>query len=108
MNNIYAMSDICTASSIREGFGLNLVEAMYCGLPVIASNNRGHSTVIRNGENGYLVDKGDVATFAQRIISLSNDINKRKQFVEVAEREKIKFSSDSITNRLYEILKTEL
>lgn len=108
VNNLYAMSDICTASSIREGFGLNLVEAMYCGLPVIASNNRGHSTVIRNGENGYLVDKGDVATFAQRIISLSNDINKRKQFVEVAEREKIKFSSDSITNRLYEILKTEL
>lgn len=108
VNNLYAMSDICTASSIREGFGLNLVEAMFCGLPVIASDNRGHATIIRDGENGYLVGKNDVETFAQRIISLSNDISIRKRFIKVANREKFKYSSDSITNRLFEILKGEL
>lgn len=108
VNKLYAMSDICTASSIREGFGLNLVEAMYCGLPVIASNNRGHATIIRNGENGYLVDKDDVETFAQRILSLSNDMSLRKQFIEIAQAEIFKYSSDSITEKIYEILRAEL
>ena len=108
VNNLYAMSDICTASSIREGFGLNLVEAMYCGLPVIASRNRGHATIIRDGENGYLVDLGDVAGFADKIVSLANDADIRKRFVEVANKEKTKFSSDTIVNKLYNILKREL
>lgn len=51
---LYA-SDVCTASSIREGFGINLVESMYCGLPVVATDNRGHRSIIIDGENGFLV-----------------------------------------------------
>lgn len=108
VNNLYAMSDICTASSIREGFGLNIVEAMYCGIPVIASENRGHSTIIRDGENGYLVEQGDVDTFADRILELVNDSAKRQRFVETANKEKSKYSSENITTRLFEILRNEL
>lgn len=108
VNNLYAMSDICTASSIREGFGLNLVEAMYCGIPIIASNNRGHATIIRDGENGYLVEQGDVDTFARRILKLADDNNQRKRFVEVADKEKSKYSSEKVTTRLLEILRDEL
>lgn len=108
VNNLYAMSDICTASSIREGFGLNLVEAMYCGVPIIASNNRGHATIIRNGENGYLVEKQDIDTFASRILSLVNDTNLRQRFIEIADQEKSKYSSEKVTTHLIEILQNEL
>lgn len=108
VNKLYAMSDICTASSIREGFGLNLVEAMYCGVPIIASKNRGHTTIIRDGENGFLVNLGDVDEFADKIVLLADNADIRKQFVEVASKEKIKFSSDTIVNKLYNILKGEL
>ncbi len=65
---LYQCSDICTASSIREGFGLNIVEAMASGLPVVATANRGHSSIIIDGENGYLVPLGDPAEFGNKIL----------------------------------------
>ena len=108
VNNLYAMSDICTASSIREGFGLNLVEAMYCGVPVIASNNRGHATIIRDGGNGFLVNLGDVNSFAKRILQLIDDEKLRQQFVDVAHKEKQKYASDNIVKKISEILNSEL
>jgi len=70
---LYASADICTPTSIREGFGLNLVEAMAMGLPVVATRNRGHETIIRDGDNGYLVEIGDSLTMANRIFSVMAD-----------------------------------
>jgi len=68
IENLYAMSDICTASSIREGFGINIVEAMASGLPVVATNNRGHVTIIRDGVNGLLVPLGKPELMAKKIL----------------------------------------
>lgn len=107
-NNLYAMSDICTASSIREGFGLNLVEAIYCGVPIIASNNRGHATIVRDGETGYLIKQGDVKRFADKMLSLANNRTLQKQFAENADKDKAKYSSEVITNRIKSILEKEL
>lgn len=78
IGELMAVSDICVASSIREGFGLNLVEAMYCGLPVVASRNRGHITVIRNGENGFLVDSAD--EMAQKVLKIIDDVSLKDKF----------------------------
>lgn len=76
---LYA-ADICTASSIREGFGINLVESMYCGLPVIATDNRGHKMIINDGENGYIVKLNDVEAFADRVSELIHHPDIRKKF----------------------------
>ncbi len=62
------MADVCVASSIREGFGVNLVEAMYCGLPVVATKNRGHEMIIEDGTNGYLVTINDTDSMSKRIL----------------------------------------
>lgn len=64
---LYAAADICTATSIREGFGLNLVEALASGIPVVATRNRGHVSIIQEAVNGYLVDIGDCKTMAECI-----------------------------------------
>jgi glycosyltransferase EpsD len=62
-------SDIGVASSLREGLPVNIMEAMACGLPIVAMDNRGHNELIRNGENGWLV-KGqkDLAVKLQVLI----------------------------------------
>lgn len=73
IGQLLCASDICVASSIREGFGINLVEAMYHGLPVVAVQNRGHSTVIQDGVNGFLVPLNDSDKMAERILEISND-----------------------------------
>ncbi len=69
---LLSMADVCVASSIREGFGINIVEALYCGLPVVATNNRGHKTIINNGINGYLVELNDAVEMKNKVELIMN------------------------------------
>jgi len=48
------LADLYVASSIREGLGLNLVEALLCGVPVLAKQNRGHNEIVVGNMNGFL------------------------------------------------------
>lgn len=70
-------SDVEIACSYREGLPMNMLEAMLCGKPVVASNNRGHREVICEGTNGYLVDADDTDAYADRVCRLfsATDIN---------------------------------
>lgn len=61
------LSDVLVTGSFREGLPVNVMEAMLCGKLVIASRNRGHRELIKEGENGYLVDADDAISFAERI-----------------------------------------
>ena len=108
VGNLYAMADLCTATSIREGFGLNLVEAMFCGLPVIATKNRGHVSIIRDGENGFLVDLDNEELFKERILQLLEDDVLRLKFVECGNGEKSKYSSDIVVSEIQKILEEHL
>lgn len=47
--------DLVVSASHREGLPLNIMEAMICGKPVIASDNRGHRELIKDNENGKLI-----------------------------------------------------
>lgn len=100
---LYDMADICVASSIREGFGLNIVEAMLCKRPVIATNNSGHASIINDGYNGFLVKLGASNIFADRIIRLTDDVKLRGQFVDNAYKDINKYSSFEILKKLKEI-----
>lgn len=53
---LFKISNLALSVSKREGLGLGVVEAMYSGIPVIASKNRGHIDIITDGVNGYLID----------------------------------------------------
>ena len=61
------------ACSYREGLPLNVLEAMLCGKPVVASDNRGHRELIGNGENGYIVMPDDVKGFAEAVCRILED-----------------------------------
>ena len=54
-----------------EGFGIVILEAGSCGLPVVASNLQGIRDAITDGKNGYLVGEGDVDGFLNRIRSIN-------------------------------------
>ncbi len=97
---LYA-SDICTASSIREGFGINLVEAMYCGLPVIATNNRGHKMIINNNKNGVLVKINDAESMGKAVAELIND---RDMYNRMSHFNVGKYECNYISNQLYDII----
>ena len=96
-------ADIAVASSIREGFGLNLIEAMYMGLPVVATDNRGHRMIIRDGENGYLVQVGESGKMASRILELAENPELRERF---ARSDVSRFGADIVSEQLVGILET--
>lgn len=62
--------DVSISCSKREGLPLNIVEAMLSGTPVVASENRGHRELIRDGKNGYLVSVNSIDTLAVRVLKL--------------------------------------
>lgn len=102
--NLYVTADICTPTSIREGFGINLVEAMYLKIPVVATINRGHITIINDGVNGFLADLDNEDLFAQRVLQLINDKELKQRIVKTAFDECEKYTCESIIKELEKII----
>ena len=72
------ISEMGVSCSIREGLGLNAIEAMLTGNPMVATHNRGHAELIHHGKTGFLVDINNVEEMASYIIRLLQD-NELKQ-----------------------------
>lgn len=81
---IYQNSGFLVLPSTNEYFGRTLLEAMACGLPVIASKLPGPSTIVQDGYNGFLVEPGNVEALAEKIGLLSKSPNLRKEMGERA------------------------
>lgn len=61
-------ADIFLAPTLREeGLPISVIEALACGLPVIAAAAGGVPTAIEEDQNGYLIPMGDVGALAERI-----------------------------------------
>jgi glycosyltransferase EpsD len=68
------IADVLVSCSKREGLPLNIVEAMLSGTPVVASVNRGHKELIRDGKTGFLVSVNDAQRMSERVLEvLMND-----------------------------------
>lgn len=68
--NFYKSSDIFVFPSFSEGFPKVLLEAMACGLPIIATNVDGNNELVIDGYNGYLVPPNDPDSIAGKVVSL--------------------------------------
>lgn len=69
----YQLSDVCVSSSRIEGLPFNIVEAMSVGLPVVASNVKGHSDLVTPNKNGYLFEYDNVDDFCNYIKKIYKD-----------------------------------
>ena len=70
---LHASADVLALSSEREAFGLVALEAMACGVPVLATAVGGLSEVVRDGVEGRLVPSEDQAGYAQALRELLDD-----------------------------------
>jgi glycosyltransferase involved in cell wall biosynthesis len=62
--------DVFAMPSLREGFGLVYIEAMRAGRPCIAGNHGGPPEVVTDGEDGFLVEHGNVDQLTERLLTL--------------------------------------
>ena len=80
IEQILSITSIYVASSLREGLPVNILEAMYMNLPVIAMDNRGHRALINNGANGFLINNCE--ELIKKIVLLSSNEELTKKFKE--------------------------
>lgn len=66
-------SDVFLLPSETESFGLAALEAMACGVPVVASDVGGLPEVVESGTSGFLEPVGDVARMAERVAAILTD-----------------------------------
>lgn len=71
--NLMKISDVLLSLSYREGLPVNVIEALTSGLPVIATNCRGNRDLVKNGENGYIIEIDDIKSLKERMLEIKND-----------------------------------
>lgn len=102
VGELFSICDLKLLLSEKESFGLVLLEAMACGVPVIGTNIGGIPEVIVDGETGYMVELGDPESVAQKALALLQDEEKLMAFRENSVRHvKENFLSDKIVS-IYE------
>lgn len=77
---LLSCADIFLLPSQSESFGLSALEAMACGVPVVASNIGGIPEVVVHGETGYLAELGDTKRMAKYVIDLVTNSKKWQIF----------------------------
>lgn len=79
-----AACDLLLAPAVGEPFGRTLVEAMLCGVPVVAADSGGHREILRHGETGLLVPSDDAAAMAAAASGILSDFAGRSAMVQRA------------------------
>lgn len=73
--------DVFVNSSKEESFGVNILEAMACKIPVVATNCLGPKEVMENGKNGILLKDREPETMADAILRLLKDNGMRETYI---------------------------
>jgi glycosyltransferase involved in cell wall biosynthesis len=88
--DLYNAADVYVHNSICEGFGLTVLEAMACGLPIIALETADLTRVLGNA--GFILKQSDKSRLKEAIISLMRDEKMRKHFKDEALKQSAKFT----------------
>jgi glycosyltransferase involved in cell wall biosynthesis len=90
-------ASIYALSSRFEGFGMVIVEAMQCGVPVVSFDcPKGPSEIITNNVDGILVEDGNVEQFAESLMDLMGNMEKRKYLANNAIESVKRYEIDNI------------
>jgi len=96
-------SDVFVLPSLSEGFPMTILEAMACGLPIVATRIGGLPEVIEDGRSGFLVEPENPKEIAERVLLLLEDNELRKR-ISLNNKERVeKYSWQHIVNRLAEV-----
>jgi glycosyltransferase involved in cell wall biosynthesis len=102
--NLYQSSSIFLMTSREEGFPLVALEAMSCGLPVVAFENAALKEVTENGKYGVLVEMANIAEITKQITKLTESYELRQQWSEKSLERSTHFSKERIFKMWREIL----
>jgi len=100
----YQYSDIFILTSLSEGMPSVILEAMGCGLPIIASDVGGNNELVKEGKNGYLVSGDNIDKLAKNLVELINNDKLRQEMGQLSREMALQYDWQNIMgeyNKLY-------
>jgi phosphatidylinositol alpha 1,6-mannosyltransferase len=91
-----ASMDVLLNPSVTETFGNVTLEAMACGVPVVAARATGSTSLVVDGETGFLVQPGDGQAFADALSAYATDPALRSAHGNAGEERAGAYSWDAI------------
>jgi D-inositol-3-phosphate glycosyltransferase len=104
----YSSADALIIPSHYESFGMVALEAMACGVPVIASQVGGLAFLVKDGVTGYVVPDGEAEMLSSRLATLITQPETRREMSEQSVLEAQNYSWEKITSRILEVYKKVL
>lgn len=95
MTSVYHGLDMVVLTSLNEGTPLSIIEAQFCGKPIIANNVGGVKDTFENGISGYLIDGTSIGDYVNKINLLANNPELRNTMSQQA----IKFASSTFNKQ---------
>ncbi|MEV5976645.1 glycosyltransferase family 4 protein [Streptomyces sp. NPDC052114] len=96
----FAKASLVASASDAESFGMTLVEAMRCGVPVVSTDcPLGPAEIVRDGHDGRLVPRGDGHALAQALLGLIEDAPLRRKMGDAARESARRYDPDPIVRR---------
>lgn len=105
---ILRQASVFVLSSRTEGISLTLLEAMACGLPVVATRVGGNAEVVEDGQTGRLVPAGDVQQLAAAVERLWRDVDEARRFGQAGRERVVRHFDIERMVRQYENLYREV
>jgi len=104
----YQQSDCYLLTSFAEGTPTSALEAMACGLPIVSSNAGGLGNIVKEYENGFVINDFDKSRYIEKLQLLQNDVDLRtkmfKSNKKLAETYRWDNVAENITNKIKEVL----
>jgi len=95
--------DVFLLPSITEAFPLTVIEAMACGIPVVATDVGGLPEIIESGENGILVPYGNILLLAEAVDMIMKDVKLREKIQINSKKRAEGFKFDNMIKQLIDI-----
>ncbi|UAL46941.1 glycosyltransferase family 4 protein [Sutcliffiella horikoshii] len=109
IDQILPACDVAVGSSFREGLPVNIMEAMACGLPVVASDNRGHRELVFEEYNGFLLKENCSNEFSVAWKYLYTNTEQRELLGRNGRKLILsKFNEEAVHHQLTEIYKKNM
>ena len=91
-----ARADVFALTSRYEGFGNVLVEAMACGVPVVATSSSGTQEIVTTGADGLLVDRHEPVAVAAALAEVLGNADERRRMADTARRHVERYRTESV------------
>lgn len=102
IGSLLAQAELAVSSSRSEGLPFNLMEAMFCGLPVVASNVKGNADLVEEGKTGLLFPYDDERAFAEAVRKLLDDRELLRRMGENGRRRAEKYAVSQVLPEVME------